>query len=52
MESGKSRLDRMEMEENEHDLIHTFAVEGATTQMRWNFAFKIERKLFPHVSKI
>lgn len=52
MESGKSRLNRMEMEENEHHFIHIFAINIATTQMRWNFAFKNERKLLLHISII
>ena len=45
MESGKSRLNRMEMEENEHHFIHTFAINITTTKMRWNFALKNEIKL-------
>lgn len=52
MESGKSILDRVEMEENEHDFITTFVVEVVATQMRWNFVFENERQLFPHISKI
>lgn len=37
MESGKSILGRVEMEENEHDFIHTLVAEVVTTQMRWNY---------------
>lgn len=51
MENGKSILGRVETEENEHDFIHTFVAEAVTTQMSWNFAFKNERTLFPHISK-
>lgn len=40
------------MEENEHDFIHTFVDEVATTKMRWNFDCENERKKFPHISKI